>query len=976
MKQKWSHSELEHSWTLLPDELLLLESKKQKTKLNFAFQLKYFELYGQFWESKVSIPRNTLRYMAKQLNITSSQSIFFSPRTLRAHKKEILEFHGFRRFESSDKSLLENYLIEKIIPEGRHDLVYLKEKGYEFLKSLKIQSLTGQAHEKLIYSSLKKHEKDLFFEISKTLTLKQMKLFDVLIDDQKNPESFSLYDLKDTFGKANLKSIQKRLKKLTYLESLNLSSEIFKTLSSPLLEKIHCQVMTLRPVDLRNFNSSKRYALLCIFCYRQSQIIKDDLLEIFLKLIERPLKNAENRVQKTFLSQLKKITGKTNLLFKLSKAALSNPKGSVEEVIFPVVSEEVLSEVVKESKLTKGYQETVHEEMRSSYLFHYRRMLQPLLDVLTFQSNNKSHSPLIKALQVIKDHLKSSLHFYPSSLCVPVEGVIPSSLHNFFVDEKQRVNRISYEILTLLTLKNKLKCREIWIEGALRYRNPDEDLPENFNEARKDYYKLLAQPMNEENFIQPLQKKLQYSLELLNRNIPKNKDVRLISKKKRGWIKLSPLKEKPLPKNIEALKEDVAKEWSMISLLDVLKETDLRTHFTSTFTIPLHREHMDREDLQIKLILALYAYGSNTGLKRVSSGQTGVSYEELRYIQRRYLNSATIRQAIVCVVNDLLKIRESLYWGEDNTSCACDSKHFGAWDQNLMTEWHIRYRKPGIMIYWHVDKKSACIYSQIKTCPSSEVAAMIQGVLHHCTEAKVSKSYVDSHGQSLVGFAFSHLLGFDLLPRLKAIYKQKLSLAFSTDRKKYPHLSLVLTDPIKWHQIRQQYDEMIKFTIALKLKTADASTILRRFTRHNVQHPTYKALLELGKVLETIFLCQYLSSKALRQEIHDALNVVERWNGVNDFVFYGKSGEFRSNKKEEQELSMLCLHLLQMSLVYINTLMIQSVLKSAKWQNKLTERDKAALTPLIYRHINPYGIFLLDMKKRIKIPERGVKINA
>jgi hypothetical protein len=32
------------------------------------------------------------------------------------------------------------------------------------------------------------------------------------------------------------------------------------------------------------------------------------------------------------------------------------------------------------------------------------------------------------------------------------------------------------------------------------------------------------------------------------------------------------------------------------------------------------------------------------------------------------------------------------------------------------------------MIYWHVDRKSTCIYSQLKRCSSSEVAAMVEGV--------------------------------------------------------------------------------------------------------------------------------------------------------------------------------------------------------------------------------------------------------
>ncbi|RAM49798.1 MAG: hypothetical protein C6Y22_20705 [Hapalosiphonaceae cyanobacterium JJU2] len=36
---------------------------------------------------------------------------------------------------------------------------------------------------------------------------------------------------------------------------------------------------------------------------------------------------------------------------------------------------------------------------------------------------------------------------------------------------------------------------------------------------------------------------------------------------------------------------------------------------------------------------------------------------------------------------------------------------------------------------------------------------------------------------------------------------------------------------------------------------------------------------------------QYLDSAEVRREVNEGLNVVERWNGVNDFIFYGKGGE-------------------------------------------------------------------------------------
>jgi len=122
----------------------------------------------------------------------------------------------------------------------------------------------------------------------------------------------------------------------------------------------------------------------------------------------------------------------------------------------------------------------------------------------------------------------------------------------------------------------------------------------------------------------------------------------------------------------------------------------------------------------------------------------------------------------------------------------------------------------------------------------------------------------------------------------------------------------------------KQYDELIKLATALRLGTAAAEAILRRFTRNNVQHPAYKALCELGKALKTAFLCDYLLLESLRREIHEGLQVIETWNSANDFILYGKGGEFASDKLEDQEILMLSLHLLQVSLVYVNTLMIHA----------------------------------------------------
>jgi hypothetical protein len=77
--------------------------------------------------------------------------------------------------------------------------------------------------------------------------------------------------------------------------------------------------------------------------------------------------------------------------------------------------------------------------------------------------------------------------------------------------------------------------------------------------------------------------------------------------------------------------------------------------------------------------------------------------------------------------------------------------------------------------------------------------------------------------------------------------------------------------------------------------------------------------------------------------------------------------QLSSNRREDHEVSMLALHLLQNCMIHVNTLMLQQVLAQPHWRQKLEPRDLTALTPLIWEHVNPYGRFELDMNARISL---------
>ncbi len=727
---------------------------------------------------------------------------------------------------------------------------------------------------------------------------------------------------------------------------------------------------TETPYHLRQHPPAIRYTLMAAFCLQRSQEITDNLIDLLMSIIQRIGTRAERRINKELVSDFKEVTGKTNLLFRIAEVAVAEPAGVIEKVIYPVVSQKTLKDLVAEYKATgTAYRQRVHTIMRSSFASHYRQMIPQLLEVLEFCSNNDVHRPVIQALELLKKYTSSKARYYDAGEVIPIDGVLKSGWKEILLetdsDGKERINRINYEISVLQALRERLSCKEIWVVGASRYGNPDYDLPTDFDQQRQIYYQALTLPLDVETFISNLQQQMAQGLEKLDQGMPKNPDVTILGKKGQGLIRLSPIDPVPEPINLKRLKGEINQIWHQTSLLDILKETDLRVDFTRNFKSMGTREIIDRETLQKRLLLCLYGMGTNTGLKKINTGINGENYQDLLYVRRRYIHKDQLRSAIADVINAIFEIRLPHIWGEGTTTCASDSKHFGAWDQNLMTQYHLRYGGRGVMIYWHVEKKSTCIYSQLKTCSSSEVAAMIEGVLRHCTNMDVQKNYVDSHGQSEVAFAFTHLLGFQLMPRLKRIKVQKLYRPYTGQSDAYPNLQPILTRPINWDLIRQQYDQMVKYTTALRLGTTETEAILKRFSKNPFKHPTYLALLELGRVIKTIFLCQYLEEEEVRREVNEGLNVVERWNGVNDFIFYGKGGEFASNRLESQELSVLSLHLLQICLVYVNTLMIQSVLEQKHWQQKLTEVDKRAITPLIFSHVNPYGTFKLDLNERI-----------
>src|SRR5262249_59020546 len=85
------------------------------------------------------------------------------------------------------------------------------------------------------------------------------------------------------------------------------------------------------------------------------------------------------------------------------------------------------------------------------------------------------------------------------------------------------------------------------------------------------------------------------------------------------------------------------------------------------------------------------------------------------------------RGALTAAPNPSCRARQPQIWGEGTTACASDSRKFTAWDQNLMTEWHVRYGGRGGIIFLALERQRAPHRSPFKRCSSSLSVAQDRG---------------------------------------------------------------------------------------------------------------------------------------------------------------------------------------------------------------------------------------------------------
>ncbi|WP_344374703.1 Tn3 family transposase [Streptomyces mauvecolor] len=404
------------------------------------------------------------------------------------------------------------------------------------------------------------------------------------------------------------------------------------------------------------------------------------------------------------------------------------------------------------------------------------------------------------------------------------------------------------------------------------------------------------------------------------------------------------------------LEEEIKARMPERSLMGILARTAYWVEWWRRFG-PASGNEPKLADPFSRYVITTFVKGTNMGPYEAARHIPGVSGHELSYTANRHFSIVLLNEAIADLVNAHAQLDISQAWG-DGTAVAADGTHMDTYLDNLLAETSVRYGKPGGIAYHHISDTYIALFTHFIPCGVWEAVYIIEGLLKNTSEVKPTTVHADTQGQSFPVFALAHLLGFDLMPRIR---NWKDSTFYRPSKQsEYVHIDALFGEPgrnvIDWDLIESQFRHLMRVAVSVREGAISSSTLLKRLRSGSKKNATYAAFREVGRVIRTVQLLRYLSDAPLRRRVTAATNKVESFNRFSQWVGFGNRGVIADNDPVEQEKAMKFNALLTNAVIFHNALDIAEIVRQLLEEGWTIEpEDLAHISPYLTEHINRFG---------------------
>ena len=862
-------------------------------------------------------------------------------------------------FDSESKEAIFKWLIEQC--RITSDYINIVKSCVQKIKIDHFELPSVNSIESLVDLALETVNKEYYDYFDKALSNKQKSMMNELV--KKLPKShikseFSL--LKLVPGKANIVTLNAQLKLYSKLKEFEISKGVMKEMRVHKIEYFAYQGKKYNIKMLRNFEAPKRYTILACFIFKNMQDTFDNIISLFIKKI----KLADGRAYFNFKKDLVRHSYDTRRNVKdygtLSNRIARNydeePKTFKREVVL----------FKSKAEFERAFNEASRYYEQNSDKYRYmikelsglRKLSQKTLSVLSLKSEIENQY-VLEMLDIIKRRWKSK----NEQIKIPenIKDSIEPSWREYIFPDNSGFDWRYFEVYVIFTLAEAIKSNDVWVEGSNEYGSIEDYVftREEWGNIRPAYLEELKLPLDKEKTIQKSKRALEEECRKFDNGVRQNRYVKLKSKN----ICITPLDRAKVPSYIRSLKNKILEIIGDVELADILMDVQLETNFCSNFR---HIGGWKKEISLVshdKLLATLHSIGCNLGPAQTEKS-TIFKEKQITNTKNSYLSHRNLRNANNQMVNLFTKLKITNCWG-DGSSVSADGRLIRMVNKNLMAAWNVKYHSIGGMLYTHVSDKYVAIYSQFINCGVYEADYILDALFdeENKVDKKPYKLHSDTHGQKEMLFGFTELLNIKLMPRIR--YLKECYLYKPDSSSKYKYIDMIFDRPIKWDRIYVPLDDMLRYAASIRYGKTKSSTILKKMATTRRTNKIYEGFRELGKVARTIYILEYARSKEIRRMVQLACNKSEMWNNFQKFIYFGQSGEIRTNDPAEQKEATTALELVCNVVAYWNARKISEAVEYLKEQGEnIKDEDIKFITPLITSHINRFGKFDFDMEKR------------
>jgi len=935
-----SSLEISQFFTLDPPELAAVRKRRgPNNQLAVALQVGFLKMTGGLLNSTDLIPSAVLEHVGGQLHagpampfIASIRALYRKrQRTLFDHQQAAMQVMGFEYFSANAKPHLISLLRKEAV--DCFDLNELIARARAWVHEHQFVLPTTRNLRSLAVAARKWRDDAVLEEIQGRIdeTVRDQWLSRLLEIGDPATGATRMDWLRDGPRSKRPHGLTDQVEKIEFLKGLG-ADQLTMNLSLAGLQHYARHFSYRKPAALARM-SDARFTLEA-GCFLRLQLLRqsDRGLEVLDHRIADLWRGAKNRVEARQAEELRFYRGLVSNIH----ALLGDE--AIPAELFRDKIRLLLDAAPSDGQRSKAA--TIRRELASA-----GPQLRDVLDAGRRVGLKLSpEHPLNEAFKTIDMASKSGAGQLPDGQVHPF-GPTWSSL----IDQVDRVSAFrSYVAATVMLLKRSLRNGSAAVDHSLNFTAPEKRLIPHaeWSKDRRRHLKALSVSGNAQHEIKKLEASLEAGLQALDEAVAAGK-LRI----ENDQVRLPKIKAQPEDPRLPLARRTVFGELRGAQLPDVLIQIDARTRFSWRL---LGRTPRSESEL-VTLYAALVALGSDLTPADLVRMIPNAAADSIGQMMVRLEARESMEKANATVLSFMRQHSVVKLWGPA-LGASADMMSLEASRHLWSARAEPRRRVYAVGTYAHVLDQWGIIYDQPIVLNKRQAGAAIEGALRQ-NLVDLERLAVDTHGFTHFGMAVAKIVGVDLCPRLADIKDRKLYMPRGIrvpDR-----LRPIVSQTVAKRAIIHGWDDLLRVGASVKSGRCSAPYIVERYGSAGRGDTVFKAGDAFGKLLRTLYLCDYLSNENFRSEILTLLNQGESVHTLERAVHNGNLGPKRGRTTEQLTAISGALSLLTNILMTWNTMHIER--RRSQRPEALHDDLLKHIAPVAHGHFNMRGIFTFDL---------------